>query len=424
MQQQGDWYALGQALKGLRTTRDFKQKEVIDRSGERMGERTLRAYEKGEQCPSRDRLLRLLIRSFEVKNLAELNRHLRMVGYAVLNDGDAEKLGLHSAAPRVDRDGHTTPLGFPADFRIEVSTLIVTDGQGREIWRHQFPTRLAESAYEQAGAIKKCTFVDIDGDGGLETLFVCWPINFGSVGATLICFAEDGTIKWQFVPGKTIRDTRQEYRPPYFISNVQPVPVPQLSLRILVSSNHYLHNPNQIAMLDTSGRLVSEYWHSGHLLSVVHTDLNGDGVEEILLAGVNNGYRQATMVIFDPRYVSGASSQPGRQIFGFPTGTEKTIVLFPKTCLAKNAPYNRAIDLRVTVGGRIMLVVAEGVSESENPGLMIYELDFGLNVISARPDSHFQESHRVFEEKGLLDHSWTEEEVEQLRRDVIVKGRL
>jgi hypothetical protein len=55
---------------------------------------------------------------------------------------------------------------------------------------------------------------------------------------------------------------------------------------------------------------------------------------------------------------------------------------------------------------------------------MIYELDYGLRVVDARPDSHLQESHRVLEAQGSLDHAWTEDENELLRRQVVVIGRL
>jgi len=99
-------------------------------------------------------------------------------------------------------------------------------------------------------------------------------------------------------------------------------------------------------------------------------------------------------------------------------------VLFPKTCLAQNAPYNRVKSLWITQERRITVAVVEGVSEARNPGEMIYELDFGLIVSSARPDSHLQENHRILESQGILDHSWTEEESERMRREVVVMGRL
>jgi hypothetical protein len=421
---QHEWSDLGQALRALRTARDLGQKEVINRSGEEMGERTLRAYESGQQRPSRDRLLRLLTRSFELRSAGEISRCLQFAGYAVLRESEILQFSLGLGTTSHEALRSLASVGPPVDFRIETSTLVVTDCEGREVWRHKFSTRLAKTAYEGEPAVRRCAFADIDDDGSVETLFVYMPLDFASVGTVLLCFAEDGGVKWQFVPGKAIRDTRQEYFPPFFISNVQVIPVEKSCTRILVSSNHYLHNPNQIAMLDPSGMLVSEYWHSGHLYAVAHTDLNNDGIEEILLAGVNNGYRLATLVILDARYVSGASTQPGLQIFGFPPGTEKAVVLFPRTCVSKNAPYNRTMELRITREQRIVLAVCEGVSEQRNPGVMIYELDYHLQVVNCRPDSHLSEAHRALELQGLLDHPWTEEENDRLRSEVVVKGQV
>lgn len=417
-----EWNELGQALRALRTERDLPQKIVIGQLGEEMADRTLRAYERGDLRPSRDRLLKLLTNSYELRSAAEINRYLHLARYAPLTSREAVQYKRRVDGTQSDPAALLELPGAPADFRIEVSTLIIVDGQGREVWRHQFPSRLAQAAYASRDVMRRCTFEDIDGDGGIETLFVHMPIDFGSAGATLICFAEDGLVKWEFVPGRTVTDTTpREYCPPYFISNVHIVPMRDSAPRILVSSNHYLHNPNQIAMLAPDGTLISDYWHSGHLLSVAHADLDADGSQEILLGGVNNGYRQATLVIFDSRRINGCSSQPGRQILGMPPGTEKAVVLFPRTCVSKNASYNRVVELRVTRQRRIMLAVAEGISEERNPGVMVYELDFALNVLNARPDSHLQENHRLLELQGAIDHPWTEQENTELRGQVIVR---
>jgi transcriptional regulator with XRE-family HTH domain len=422
MMNQNDLVALGQVLRALRTARDLAQKEVIERSGVQMNERTLRAYESGNLRPSRGRLLNLVIRSLEVTDAAEINHYLRLAGYAILTDKEISHHGLGPLSKLLDAPtGSREP---PVDFRIEVSTLIAVDGEGQEVWRHRFPNRLNQSSYQHQDALRRCSFADLDSDGRVETLFIYVPIDFGSVGTTLICFGQDGQIKWQFEPGKAVHDsTGRVYDPPYFISNVRIIRIPGSATQILVSSNHHLYNANQIAMLSPRGELISEYWHSGHLLSIAQADLNGDGLEEILLGGVNNGYGQATMVVFDPRNVCGASAQPGRQIVGFSAGTEKAVLLFPKTCAAKHAPYNRVVDVRVTREHRIIVCVAEGVSEGKNPGVMIYELDLKLDVISARPDSHLQESHRLLEVQGSLDHPWTDEESEQIRSQVVVERK-
>ncbi len=193
-----------------------------------MGERLLRAYERGEQRPSRDRLLRLSARSFKLTNASDVNALLKLACYAVLSEEEKGSFGFSRIAA-------STP-GPPADFRIEVSTLIVVDGQGREVWRHQFPKRLLPDGYGQQNLFRRCTFHDIDDDGRVETLFVYVPFDFGTEGLTLFCFGEDGSIKWEFVPGRPEIDdtTPRHYVPPYFISNVHIVPFRDSPSQILV----------------------------------------------------------------------------------------------------------------------------------------------------------------------------------------------
>jgi hypothetical protein len=315
----------------------------------------------------------------------------------------------------------------PMDFRVAVSTLTVLDSRGREVWRHQFDDRTESGWYEGASHVRRCAFADIDGDGAVETLFVFCPISFGRQGSTLFCFSESGDIKWTYRPGRPeVKDNRRVYKAPYFISNVVIVPVgPDRTLRILVSSNHHAHNPNQVVLLEPRrGKIVSEYWHSGHLLYVAHADLNNDGSEEILLAGVDNAERCGTLVVFDSREIDGSSHHPKVHLFGFRSGTEKAIVLFPRSCISRYSEYNRVIDLRITDQRRILVVVNEGISEVNNPGQMIYGLDYKLRVVSASPDGHLLEKHAELFRQKQVDHRWTDAETEDLRKRVRVLGKI
>src|SRR5258708_39019554 len=81
----------------------------------------------------------------------------------------------------------------------------------------------------------------------------------------------------------------------------------------------YPMGPNQIAVLDSNGKTISEYWHSGGLIDMVLADLDGDGREEIVATGIANGHdHQATLVVLDPDRVFGASTdvRPEFQIHG------------------------------------------------------------------------------------------------------------
>src|SRR5205823_1591019 len=137
---QREWSELGKELRSLREAQDIAQKTVVDLSGETMGERMLRSYESGDRRPSRERLLKLLVRSFQLKEPTEINRCLRLAEYAALTQREVDHYGLRPTSSSDDSLRVSKPAGPPADFRLEAGTIIVTDGQGREIWRHEFPT--------------------------------------------------------------------------------------------------------------------------------------------------------------------------------------------------------------------------------------------------------------------------------------------
>ncbi len=154
-------------------------------------------------------------------------------------------------------------------------------------------------------------FQDVDSDGRLEFFFRYATASETRIRHVLHCFGDRGDLKWKFLPGRKVRDRNQEFTPVYFVNNAHFLPARGgTAPRLVVSSKHSVHYPDQVAVLDGRGRVLGEHWHSGHLLAVETADLNGNGEEEIILAGVNNGYRQATLVVLDPRRVGGASRQP------------------------------------------------------------------------------------------------------------------
>lgn len=317
------------------------------------------------------------------------------------------------------------PARQPVAYRTLISTLIALDGQGQEVWRHEFPQGLINGAFDQEpGHTMRCYFADIDGDGEVEVLFAYCPVNRGATGDTLICFSRTGKEKWRFTPGRpiVIDGSGNRYAPPYFIGSVQAIADKrERKTRIIVSSNHYMLYPDQVVALDGTGKQTGEYWHPGHLLHMTHADLDGDGNDELLIAGVNNAYHAATLLIFDPGKLGGASSfftDYRLHLTGFAPGTEKAAVFFPRTCVGRLEPYNRVWELKV-IDNRIYAAVVEATAE-ENPRKILYELDSKLRVLSAMPTVEFQAAHRELEKAGTLDHALSDQEVERWKKAVIV----
>lgn len=89
-----------------------------------------------------------------------------------------------------------------------------------------------------------------------------------------------------------------------------------------------------------------------------------------------------------------------------------------RTCAGQ--PYTRAQALLITKD-RLIVQVAEGVEEQVDP-TFIYELDYGLNVVSVSPNGvGITRAHQVLEARRVLDHPFSLEECARLKAGVVVR---
>lgn len=243
---------------------------------------------------------------------------------------------------------------------------------------------------------------------------------------SLLCFEPDGRLRWRFVPGRkeVVDNLGRSFAPPYCVSAFGVVRSPSLpSSRIVVSSVHRWSFADQVAVLDAkTGKLVSEYWHRGHLSTLAVVDLDGDGEPEVLLGGVNDApeYKQATVVVFDHRRISGGCGDPQGKVYfrGMSPGTEKLVVFFPKTAISQQQEFNRVVAIRVG-SGRITAEVAEGIDQVNSPR-MIYEFDFGFSPITAALDGGLEQRYTDLQAASKLPKESPYTTAERLLRQVKV----
>lgn len=313
--------------------------------------------------------------------------------------------------------------GSPSAWRIEGNRLIVLGEDGRKLWDHAFATGLQPDLYEHG---RPCQFVDLTNTGRIDTVFWHWLPPAAHSMQSLMCFNPHGKLRWQYAADHAVTGADgQEHLPPYLPDQFRVVKPKTGSPHIVVSSHHHVSFANQVADLDGNGKLISEFWHRGHLTLVEVADLDGDGEPQILLAGVNDApeYKRASIVIFDHRRISGGSRSPrGLGYFsGVGAGTEKAEIFFPRTPLSVSQEFNRVVELNV-FPNRIQAIVGEGILLKE-ANLVFYELDYGLNVKSVTLNDYAVASLRKLEENGELPKGAHLTEPERLRRGVIVIRR-
>jgi hypothetical protein len=311
----------------------------------------------------------------------------------------------------------------PQFGRLDGPVLTILNAKGKELWRKSFPDGFWSDYYAQ-GLDQRLWIGDLDGDGRTEVLFLYGPAgNPLSHSSTLICYSSSGTEKWRWTPGRNLPEL--DGTPPVYLTFGFGVlkPAPGGRRRIVLSSQHQPFYPDQIAILDSSGKLVSEYWHSGILPHLALTDLDGDGREEIVATGISNGYRQATLIVLDPDKVFGASKETARpevQLHGMGDAQERFRLLFPRSDLNKAlAVYNVGQDMTIDQG-RIRLIVSECTLVPNC--VIVYEFDRSFHLRAVTPADTFVSAHKQFYLNRKDDHPFTQAEEDEFQKITCLAG--
>lgn len=330
----------------------------------------------------------------------------RVAGFAALA---AMGLATYASIRRLSADNR------PNGARLDGSALVIVNAEGKEIWRKVFPEGLALDRYHDVKEFgSQIWFADLEGKGHTSVLFsYAPPAGSRPQSSKLICYSERGKEKWRWTPGRELPELAgspatyktlalgvlkaTEKRPP----------------RIVVASVHdpWWSWPAQIAILDSGGKTISEYWHSGSLAFVTLADLDGDGKEEIIATGSSEYERQATLVVLDPDRVFGASKeeQPEFQIHGMGAAQEKLRLLFPRSDFNRASfQFNFAAEPAVQ-NGNLRLTLRECPAPTGCP--ISYEFDNNLRLISAYLESNeFHSVHDRFYQNGKDAHTLSAEE--------------
>jgi hypothetical protein len=301
----------------------------------------------------------------------------------------------------------------PKGGRLDGSALAIMNAEGKELWRKGFPEGFSTDWYYEKSQGPHIWFADLEGKGHTSVLF-SYLSGAGpqSHETTLICYSDGGKEKWRWTPGRQLPELAGS--PATFRTMALSVlkAAEKRPLRIVVESIHDTWWPSQIAIIDSSGKTISEYWHSGGLIDMVLADLDGDGREEIIATGIANGYdHQATLVALDPDRVSGASTEvrPEFQIHGMGAAQERLRLLFPRSDLNKALfQFNEAKDPTVDHGS-LRLTVAECITPL---GCRIwYEFDKDFRLIAAYAGGdEFRSAHARFYQNGKDAHELSAEE--------------
>jgi len=290
--------------------------------------------------------------------------------------------------------------GQPADFAIEGSVFIALDKQKRELWRwdtgmedlkpEEFYRKNFQVRHpEESNILPLLVIKDINADGDAEVLFAPKRTSEQTGEGWLYCFDREGAEIWSFPAGKELRCGGTVYSPDYRISGFYCHDLEGDGLiETVVKAYHAPDWPCQLAVLDAAGKRTGEFWNAGYLVDLAFHDLDGDGREELIVAGVNNDYRGGCLAVFDTRKIAGSSPQTGKYACeGLGPGSMLYYVTVPYTDVAEAMGHSVAgfAHLDVKANNRIM-----GTTSTS----LIYEFGFDLAFLQVTDGNGFKVHHR------------------------------
>ena len=312
----------------------------------------------------------------------------------------------------------------PADFRIENSKLIILDQKGKELWRYDTEIKdlLDENEYRAHFQIRRpnpnnpsniylphIIIEDINQDDRREVLF-CTQTQGRYGGGVLFCFNHKGDLLWDFKAGRKIKFGQRNYSSDFYIRGFI---VNDLdsdgNQEIIILSQVIWFFPTQLAILNTEGKILGEYWNSGQFSDLALKDINADGNKEIIVSGMNNEYGKACLIVFDSTSVSGSSPQNNSEYTceELESGSEKYYILFLRTVVDLiESPVNSIMKIDILDDERIMVMT--------DISIIIYIFNLNLQLEEVRLSHTFKQKYKTYQLEGKILNELNEQEYKNI----------
>jgi len=311
----------------------------------------------------------------------------------------------------------------PAMFEHNGNLLKIENKNGKVLWtiRLNFsPTvsKVNRSKYSQK-------IIDINNDGVNEVLIAEEDIplesnNFGRVA----CFDKNKNLIWEYFFRDTV-STFRKWTNTYASSILDTITISNKKILFLMARN-IPNFANAVFTIDllTGKRYDSTntLWNAGAINNCIFGDFNEDGITELVLGGMQNGYERAVLFSVDVDKMRGQTPAPKRYIFnGIPNCEVRDYILLPHSDYGKYFCRSNAVPsqyLNFTKHSKeIELTTLDG---SDKPILFYFGFDKNLNFLWMDCGDSAQQLRDSLVAKGVLSPPYTNtnEYFEILRKQI------
>jgi hypothetical protein len=225
---------------------------------------------------------------------------------------------------------------------------------------------------------------DVDGDGRSE-IVAALSRAAGTGSDEVACYSARGRLLWQWRAGGVVRTRKETVTGGFRVIHVLPWASPRTHGLIVTSVSSSTH-PCQVALLDSGGRLLRQYWHAGHVRIPLLADTDRDGRKELWLGGISNAENQAIVVVLDPETRAGAGRESNPDYEFLELGEPREVarwLLYRTESSRKSAPFNGVS--RMTLEGEDVVVFTQEQypGGGANYASVVYRFAGNARLISA-----------------------------------------
>lgn len=307
----------------------------------------------------------------------------------------------------------------PHDWKVTPQQLEVYDAQGRLLWARPFSDRLYPPTYERSRRVRELPLVaieDLDGDGRKEVMFVTRFESPRADNSVFYCLNYDGTERFTYAHRTGVRFGKLDYNPPFNPRGLVVTRDPDGRGKVWLSVLQEPEFPEVLLKLDDKGRVLSEFWHGGHLHALAEGSYRG---KRVMFAGyVENDKRRSSMAVLDYYNATGFApvEDPYYECSSCPAGRPLEFFIFPRSELSQEVNSLNYVEELFTGGNGIQVATRQTQPyhlPSGNAGGLFYKFDVNLELSDAFHDASYPEVHAELEANGVLKHRYSRaEEIE------------
>jgi hypothetical protein len=316
----------------------------------------------------------------------------------------------------------------PADYRVDLDTLVVLDGKKQTLWVKRFEAPLNTEDYgaeARKAGVNKVLLEDLDGNGIPELLFMR-QFAQRPLGGDLFCFDADEKLRFSLpTPSRSVRFGDVTYAPPWDGYRLIATGKPGSRVVWAVWVHQSGEFPCLVQRVSMAGQVLSEYWSAGYVETIVDAVIDGRPV--VLVGAANNDHNGASLAVFPADGVRGSAPAKthDKTCLDCGPGGPLAVLVFPRSGIPRvcgNVPG--VTDVRQDRTGRLRITVADTGSYNgvRYGGDVSYFLDGNLQPNAVEFSDAYITSHRLLRAAGLMDHPFGDEDRREAWPVLIWKG--